>query len=70
MIIPFTPLTLFSGKATEKTVARTMIEINHDSSYVVNHFANNIIIKMNNIKIIEAIPKLNNGANSLALTCL
>ena len=32
MIIPFTPLALSSGKTTEKIVARTMIEINHDFS--------------------------------------
>ena len=70
MIIPLTPLALSSGNNTEKTVARTIIEINHDFSYVVNCFANNIIIKIDNIKIKEAIPKLNNGANSLALTCL
>ena len=38
MIIPFTPLALSSGNNTDKIVANTIIEINHDFSYVVNCF--------------------------------
>ena len=33
MIIPFTPLALSSGNNTDKIVANTIIEINHDFSY-------------------------------------
>ena len=69
MIIPLTPFALSSGKITEIIVANTIIDKNHDFSYVVNCFANNVIIKTDIIKINEAIPKLNTGVNSLALTC-
>ena len=58
MIIPFTPLALSSGNNTDKIVANTIIEINHDFSYVVNCLENNIIIATDNIKINVALAKL------------
>ena len=69
MTIPLTPLALSSGKITEMIVANTIIDINHDFSYVVNCFEKNSMINTDNIKIKEAIPKLNSCVNSFALTC-
>ena len=61
IMIPLTPLALSSGNNTEKIVANTMIDINHDFSYVVNCLENNIIINKDNTKIKEAFAKLKTG---------
>ena len=69
MMIPLTPLALSSGNITEKMVARTMMDMNHDFSYVVNCLANSIMINSDRTRIIDAFAKLKTGMDSLAMIC-
>ena len=67
--MPLTPFALSSGNNTEKIVARTMIDMNHDFSYVVNCLANKVMISKDKARITDAFAKLKIAIDWLAISC-